>query len=109
MARAEIGKALRLYRKQAGLTQAEFGELTGFDPKTISRLETGDRTPSLDALDTFAQVLKINVRDFFVAPKTELTEDEIRAYLFNAICKADKQALSKLKSVVDKVLLPKIS
>lgn len=42
MTRTDIGKALRHYRKQAGLTQAEFGELTGFDPKTISRLETGD-------------------------------------------------------------------
>lgn len=104
MARTDIGKALRHYRKQAGLTQAEFGELTGFDPKTISRLETGDRTPSLDALDTFAQVLKINVRDFFIEPKTEPTEDDLRAYLLNAVCKADKKMLSKMKTMIEKFL-----
>lgn len=104
MTRKEIGKALRHHRRQAGLTQAQFGELTGFDPKTISRLETGDRTPSLDALDTFACVLKIQVRDFFVEAKTEPTEDELRAYLLNAICKADKTKLLKLKAAVDKFL-----
>ncbi len=109
MTRTEIGKALRHYRKQAGLTQAEFGELTGFDPKTISRLETGDRTPSLDALDTFARVLKVQVRDFFTETKTEPSEEELRAYLLNAICKADKQKLTKLKNAIDKVLFLKDS
>lgn len=104
MTRTEIGKALRHYRKQAGLTQAEFGELTGFDPKTISRLETGDRTPSLDALETFAQVLKVQVRDFFVETKTEPTEEEMRAYILTAICNADKQLLPKLRDAINRVL-----
>lgn len=104
MSRTDISKSLRHYRKQMGLTQSEFGELTGFDPKTISRLETGDRTPSLDALDTFACVLKIQVRDFFTDVKTEQTEDELRAYLLNLICKAEKSNLLKLKSAVDKIL-----
>lgn len=104
MARTDIGQALRHHRKQAGLTQAEFGELTGFDPKTISRLETGDRTPSLDALDTFARVLKIQVRDFFVETKTEPTEEEMRAYLLNIICRADKSQLIKLSAVISKLV-----
>lgn len=103
MTRTEIGKALRHHRRQAGLTQAQFGELTGFDPKTISRLETGDRTPSLDALDTFAQVLKINVRDFFVETKAEPTDEELRAHLLNVICQADKAKLKKLKTIIDRV------
>lgn len=103
MARAEIGKALRLYRKQAGLTQAEFGELTGFDPKTISRLETGDRTPSLDALEAFAQVLKISIGDFFGEPKMDMTEDELRAHLLTIICKAGMPKLKKLKTLIDQV------
>ncbi|SAM31258.1 helix-turn-helix domain-containing protein [Pseudomonas sp. 1 R 17] len=103
MTRTEIGKALRHHRRQAGLTQAQFGELTGFDPKTISRLETGDRTPSLDALDTFALVLKINVRDFFVETKAEPSDEELRAHLLNVICQADKTKLKKLKAIIDRV------
>lgn len=104
MTRTEIGGALRHYRRQAGLTQAQFGELTGFDPKTISRLETGDRTPSLDALDTFAGVLKIQVRDFFTAVEVEQSDDELRAHLLIAVCKANKRDLQRLKIFVDKML-----
>jgi transcriptional regulator with XRE-family HTH domain len=103
MTRTEIGKALRHHRRQAGLTQAQLGELTGFDPKTISRLETGDRMPSLDALDTFARVLKVQVRDFFTEVKTEQTEDELRAYLLTIICKADKTKLQRLKIAIEKI------
>ncbi|MBF7143237.1 MULTISPECIES: helix-turn-helix domain-containing protein [Pseudomonas] len=104
MTRTEIGSALRHYRKKAGLTQADFGELTGFDPKTISRLETGDRTPSLDALDVFARVLKIQVRDFFSEIDSELTEEQLRFYLISVICKSDKTLLAQFKSVVDKII-----
>lgn len=104
MTSTDIGGALRHYRKEAGLTQAQFGELTGFDPKTISRIETGDRTPSLEALNIFARVLKIQVRDFFSEVKTEPSEDELRSYLINAICKVDKRKLKKLKVAIDKVL-----
>jgi DNA-binding XRE family transcriptional regulator len=47
-----LDPAIRRYRKAAGLTQAELGERTGFDPKTISRFETGTYTPSVDVVRT---------------------------------------------------------
>lgn len=103
MTSTDIGGALRHHRKEAGLTQAQFGELTGFDPKTISRIETGDRTPSLEALDIFARVLKVQVRDFFTEVKIEQTEDELRAYLLTVICKADKTKLRRLKIAIEKI------
>jgi DNA-binding XRE family transcriptional regulator len=43
---SSLGPAIRRYRKVVGLTQAELGERTGFDPKTISRFETGTYTPA---------------------------------------------------------------
>lgn len=46
MTRTGLGPALRRYRKLASLTQAQLGERTGFDPKTISRFETGTYTPA---------------------------------------------------------------
>ncbi|GGU57062.1 hypothetical protein GCM10009504_12590 [Pseudomonas laurentiana] len=47
---SSLGPAIKRYRKVAGLTQADLGEKTGFDPKTISRFETGSYTPSVEAL-----------------------------------------------------------
>ncbi|AGZ34434.1 MAG: helix-turn-helix domain-containing protein [Pseudomonas sp.] len=101
MKRSALGFALRRYRKLAGLTQAQFGEQTGFDPKTISRFETGTYTPSIDALLTFANVLGIKPKVFFCEPDDE---DEQRAYLFDVIHKAPPKALGKLIAAVDQAL-----
>lgn len=96
-----LGSAIKRYRKVAGLTQAEFGEKTGFDPKTISRFETGSYTPSVEALFKFAEVLGIKLKAFF----SELgDEDEQRAYLFNVVHKATPKDLGKLIAAVDMAL-----
>ena len=93
MTRSALGFALRRYRKLAGLTQAQFAERTGFDPKTISRFETGTYTPSVDALMAFAGVL--------AEPDDEA---EQRAYLFGVIHNAPPKDLGKLIAAVDQVL-----
>ncbi|CAM4016204.1 helix-turn-helix transcriptional regulator [Pseudomonas wadenswilerensis] len=98
---SSLGSAIRRYRKVAGLTQAELGEKTGFDPKTISRFETGTYTPSVEALLTFAEVLGIKLKAFFAEQDDE---DEQRAYLFGVIHKAPRQDLGKLIAAVDLAL-----
>lgn len=98
---SSLGPAIRRHRKVAGLTQAELGEKTGFDPKTISRFETGIYTPSVDALFLFADALGVNLKVFF----TDFgDEDEQRAYLFNVIHKAPPKDLEKLIAAVDQAL-----
>ncbi|WP_201189414.1 helix-turn-helix domain-containing protein [Pseudomonas fluorescens] len=96
-----LGSAIRRHRKVAGLTQAELGERTGFDPKTISRFETGTYTPSVEALFLLANVLGVKLKVFF----TDLDdEDEQRAYLFSVIHKAPPKDLGKLIAAVDQAL-----
>lgn len=98
---SSLGSAIRRCRKVAGLTQAELGEKAGFDPKTISRFETGTYTPSVEALFIFARVLSVKLTAFF----TDLdTEDEQRAYLFGVIHKATPNDLGKLIAAVDQAL-----
>ncbi|MFJ3073462.1 MULTISPECIES: helix-turn-helix domain-containing protein [Pseudomonas] len=101
MTRSGLGFALRRYRKLAGLTQAQFAERTGFDPKTISRFETGTYSPSIDALLMFAGVLGIKPKEFFAEPDDE---QEQRAYLFGVIHNAPPKDLGKLIAAVDQVL-----
>ncbi|WP_248800553.1 helix-turn-helix domain-containing protein [Pseudomonas sp. MWU13-2105] len=98
---SSLGSAIRRYRKVAGLTQAELGEKTGFDPKTISRFETGSYTPSVEALFLFSDVLGVKLKAFF----TDLgDEDEQRAYLFGVIHNAPPKDLGKLIAAVDLAL-----
>ncbi|MFL6533883.1 helix-turn-helix domain-containing protein [Pseudomonas sp. H2_D02] len=98
---SSLGPAIRRYRKVAGLTQAELGEKTGFDPKTISRFETGAYTPSVEALFLFADALDVPLKAFFADMGDE---DEQRAYLFNIIHKATPKDLGKLIVAVDQAL-----
>lgn len=84
---SSLGPAIKRYRKVAGLTQAELGERTGFDPKTISRFETGTYTPSVEALFMLASALGVKLKVFFADFGDE---DEQRAYLFGVVHKAPK-------------------
>ncbi|CAH0185592.1 helix-turn-helix domain-containing protein [Pseudomonas mediterranea] len=98
---SSLGAAIRRYRKVAGLTQAELGEKTGFDPKTISRFETGTYMPSIEALLLLANVLDVQPKAFFADMNDE---DEQRAYLFGVIHKATPKDLGKLIAAVDQAL-----
>lgn len=44
---ASLGQAIRHYRKQAGLTQAELAQCVGIDRSYLSRLERGHETEQL--------------------------------------------------------------
>jgi DNA-binding XRE family transcriptional regulator len=44
---ASLGQAIRHYRKQAGLTQAQLAERAGIDRSYLSRLERGHETEQL--------------------------------------------------------------
>jgi transcriptional regulator with XRE-family HTH domain len=44
---ASIGPAIRHYRRQANLTQAELADLVGLTPTYLSRLENGEGTEEL--------------------------------------------------------------
>ena len=53
----QVGPRLRRVRDQRGLTLTEVAERTGISKSTLSRLETGQRRPSLELLLPLAQVV----------------------------------------------------
>ena len=52
-------------RKEQKLTQAQLSEMTGINRGMISRLESRDYTPSIDQLQSIAEVLNFEVVDLF--------------------------------------------
>ncbi|MCL2444053.1 MAG: helix-turn-helix domain-containing protein [Treponema sp.] len=70
---------LRVFRKQAGLTQEKLAELCNSDPCYIRQIEGGRRFPSITYIENIAAALNIKPYRLFFE-KTN-TEDEIRMLL----------------------------
>ena len=56
-----IGKNIKKYRKEAGLTQKKLGELSGTSERTIQQYETGKRQPRLEQLCKVADALNVEL------------------------------------------------
>ncbi len=58
-----LGKRIRHFRSQAGLTLDQVSEATGLTASQLSLIETGKREPKLTALNSLAKTLSVAVTD----------------------------------------------
>ena len=73
---AEVGTRLRRLRKQRGVTLTGLAATTGISKSTLSRLESGQRKPSLELLLPIAQAHQVPLDDLVGAP--EIGDPRIR-------------------------------
>jgi transcriptional regulator with XRE-family HTH domain len=64
-----VGPRLRRVREERGLTLTEAAERTGISKSTLSRLENGQRRPSLELLLPLAQAYRVPIDDLVGAPE----------------------------------------
>lgn len=60
-----IGRNLKYFRYQSGLSQEKFYEKFGLNYKYLASVERGEVNVSVEFLDTLAKLLKIDIREFF--------------------------------------------
>ena len=76
-----IGTRLRdrivALRAERGFTQEELAGRCDIDKGFLSRIESGDRMPSLEKLFVIARNLRVDVRDLFVFPEDGLVEQAL--------------------------------
>jgi transcriptional regulator with XRE-family HTH domain len=65
----EVGPRLRRLRAKRGLTLAALSETTGISKSTLSRLESGQRRPSLELLLPLAGAYNVPLDDLVGAPE----------------------------------------
>ena len=65
---AEVGPRLRRVREERGATLAQLAEATGISTSTLSRLENGQRRPSLELLLPIAQAHQVSLDELVGAP-----------------------------------------
>lgn len=66
---AEVGPRLRRVRDQRGVTLTELAEATGISKSTLSRLESGQRKPSLELLLPIAEAHQVPLDELVGAPE----------------------------------------
>lgn len=71
-----VAPRLRRVREQRGFTLTEMSEQTGISKSTLSRLENGQRKPSLELLLPLAQAYRVPLDDLVGAP--EMGDPRIR-------------------------------
>ncbi len=65
----QVGPRLKRLRSQRGVTLTALSEATGISKSTLSRLETGQRRPSLELLLPLAQAYRVALDDLVGAPE----------------------------------------
>lgn len=65
----QVGPRLQGLRKQRGITLTSLAAATGISKSTLSRLETGQRRPSLEVLLPLAQAYRVPLDDLVGAPE----------------------------------------
>jgi transcriptional regulator with XRE-family HTH domain len=77
--RKELGKLLRRFRKDAGLTQAAVARTLGYEQQgKISQLETAKRTLDPIELENFARLYQKSLNDFSTWRHDQPSTDELR-------------------------------
>ena len=72
----QVGLRLKRLRTQRGVTLTGLAAMTGISKSTLSRLETGQRRPSLELLLPLAQAYRVPLDDLVGAP--EVTDPRLR-------------------------------
>ena len=60
-----LGKKIKDFRKQKGLTQEKLAELISIETGSLSAIESGRHFPSLPTLEKIADVLNIKIKALF--------------------------------------------
>jgi transcriptional regulator with XRE-family HTH domain len=65
-----VGPRLRALRQRKNVTLTQLAQTTGISVSTLSRLESGDRKPTLELLLPLAEAYQVTLDDLVDAPET---------------------------------------
>ena len=78
----QVGDRVRQLRAACGLTQAQLAEKPGMATQAVSRIERGERSPTLETLDKLAAALGVGLGELADAgqtlPRPTALPDDIR-------------------------------
>lgn len=80
----QLGQRIQAIRKSKRLTQEQFAELIGIDPKNVSKIENGNNYPSPETLTSIARALDVDIYELFVFQE-EIPIEKMKEKIVNAL------------------------
>ena len=98
--KAQLGQRIQELRKRARLKQEYVAEQIGIDTKSLSRIESGARYPSMDTLAKISQVLEVPLKVVFNFPEPPEPAESLRHYLHKVADSLDEVRLRQVVLLV---------
>ncbi|MEK6815839.1 MAG: helix-turn-helix transcriptional regulator [Nitrospirota bacterium] len=99
-----LGGRIKEIRRLRRLSQEEAAERVGIDSKHLSRIEVGRGFPSLQTLEKLAQVMDVEIRDFFEFAHRAENPKELKTSLAGLLKGADPDRLRLLVKIARAVV-----
>ncbi len=99
-----FGMRMKELRKNRRLSQEELAEKADISSKYLSRVEMGQHFPSLDVLIKLANVLNVELKDFFEFAHEAKSSKELKEALSSLLKEAGEEKLRFLVKLIRAVV-----
>jgi len=100
----DIGKRIRTYRLQAGLSQEKLAERAGLHPTYIGQVERGEKNLTIESLEKITSALDVSMASVFekIEERGESDNYCLQAYeLLSRKNNVDRERLFRILSEID--------
>ncbi len=99
-----FGLRIKEMRKNKNLSQELLSEKAEITAKYLSRIELGQHFPTIKTLINLAEVLKVELKDFFEFAHKEESRKKLKDNLKSLIREADNDKLRLLAKIIRAVI-----
>ena len=93
-----IGKKIRQLRIERGFSQEELSEKIDISPRHMCTIENGNSFPSIETFIKIAQILEIDINEFFNL--TKINDDKLRNEIYNLVQISSVKELWLIKDII---------
>ncbi len=96
-----IGKKIRQLRIERGFSQEELSEKIDISPRHMCTIENGNSFPSIETFIKIAQILEIDINEFFNL--TKINDDKLRNEIYNLVQISSVKELWLIKDIISAI------
>ena len=98
-----IGKKIRQIRLGKGFSQEELSEKIDISPRHMCTIENGNSFPSIETFVKIAEILDIDINDFFNL--TSVKNDKLKTEIYDLLQTSTAKELRLIKDIIEAIQL----